>query len=167
MKKLLSKTYLRDVSKYELKFFSDNDDFYLVVKRIVKTDPKFITFKGLCLIDDGYYIVELLPKNENYAMRVFLNDKKEPIEYYFDISLENGIDEETKVPYYDDLFTDVIVVGDKVFVVDENELKDALKKGVIKQADFELANKTTSILVAELKAGTNRFKNLNLMQYLN
>ena len=69
-KKLISKTYLRDVSKYKLDIYYDNDDYYLSVKKILKTMSPFILENGLCLIYNNYYIVEVLPKFENYAMRV-------------------------------------------------------------------------------------------------
>ena len=69
------------------------------MKKIIDIDSPFIIPTGVCIINNGYYIVEVIPKNENYAMRVFFNEKKERLEYYFDISLENGLDEESKVIY--------------------------------------------------------------------
>ena len=73
-KKLLSKTYLRDAIEYDFSFFNHNQDFYLTVKKLKKLPKPFIIkTSGLCIMDDGYYIVELLPKNENYGMRVYLN----------------------------------------------------------------------------------------------
>ena len=101
--KLITKTYLRDVNKYKLEIYYDKEDYYLSIKKILNIEKPFILENGLCLIDNNYYIVEVLPKNENYAMRVYFNEKKERLEYYFDISLKNGLDEETRIPYYDDL----------------------------------------------------------------
>ncbi len=166
MIKYLTKTYLRDVSKYDLKLYVEEDNMVVAVKKILKTNPKFITRKGLCLIDDGYYVVEVLPLNENYAMRVFVDKNKNPLEYYFDISKKNGFDEETKAPYYDDLFTDVIVLENKLFVVDENELKDAFNNGIITAEDVDLANETTKKLVGELNNNTNKLKLLDITKYL-
>ena len=82
-----------------------------------------------CLIDNGYYIVEVIPKNENYAMRVFFNEKKERLMYYFDITLGNGLDLDTLIPYYNDLYLDIIVVNKKIKILDENELQEALSMG--------------------------------------
>ena len=124
-KKLISKTYLRDVEKYNIKLYLSEDDYYVSVKEIIKTDYPFHISSGLCVIDNGYYILELIPKNENYAMRVYFNQKKEILEYYFDISLKNGIDSETKIPYYDDLYNDVIVLNGEVTILDEDELESA------------------------------------------
>lgn len=166
MKKLLSETYLRDVSNYDIKCFNE-EDFYVTTKKIIEVESRFVTKRGLCLIDEGYFIVEVIPKNENYAMRVFLNRQLNPVEYYFDISRNNGFDNDAKSPFYEDLYTDIIVLEDSIRVVDENELKEAYKNGVISKEDFLMANKSTANLLKELHAGTNKYKNMNLLKYLN
>ena len=94
-KKLISKTYLRGVNKYELKIYFNLEDCYISVKKIIDIKEPFILSNGLCVVDNNYYIMEVIPKNENYAMRVFFNNNKEILEYYFDVSLENGLDSES------------------------------------------------------------------------
>ncbi len=167
-KKLISKTYLRGVNKYELKIYFDIEDCYISVKKILDIDKPFILENGLCIIDKNYYIVEVLPKKENYAMRVYFNEKKERLEYYFDISLGNGIDEESKIPYYDDLYTD-IVMGAKekiVKVLDEDELQEAFDTNKISVEEFNLANQTRDLLLDEIKNKTNSYINMNIENYL-
>ncbi len=165
-KKLISKTYLRDVVKYRLDIYIDNDDYYLAVKKIIHTDPPFIVSTGECLIGDNYYLVEVIPKNENYTMRVYFNDKKERLEYYFDVSLENGLDEETKIPFYDDLYLDVTYNKGKISVLDEDELQEALDNGSITKEQFDMANKTKDMLVKSLENNTNKYMKLDLEKYL-
>lgn len=165
-KKLISKTYLRGVNKYELKIYFNLEDCYISVKKIIDIKEPFILSNGLCIIDNNYYIVEVIPKNENYAMRVFFNNKKEILEYYFDVSLENGVDKEAGIPYYDDLFIDVTKTKDKVEVLDEDELEEALDNNEISITDFELANKIRDILLEQINNGNNRYMNMNLEQYL-
>ena len=165
-KKLISKTYLRDVSKYKLDIYYDNDEYYLSVKKILKTMSPFILENGLCLINNNYYIVEVLPKFENYAMRVYFNEKKERLEYYFDISLKNGLDEESKIPYYDDLYTDITVNNGNIEVLDEDELKEALDYGNISKEEYDLANETKEKLLQSIKENNNKYMNLNLESYL-
>lgn len=165
-KKLISKTYLRDVSKYKLDIYYDNDEYYLSVKKILKTMSPFVLQNGLCLINNNYYIVEVLPKFENYAMRVYFNEKKERLEYYFDISLKNGLDEESKIPYYDDLYTDITVNNGNIEVLDEDELKEALDYGNISKEEYDLANVTKEKLLKSIKENNNKYMNLNLESYL-
>lgn len=165
-KKLISKTYLRDVDSYKLEIYYDNEDYYLSVKKINSIKEPFIVLNGLCLINNGYYIVEVLPKKENYTMRVFFNENRERLEYYFDISLKNGLDEESKIPYYDDLYTDITVKKDKIEVLDEDELKEALEEQRISRDEYDLANKTRDKLLQSIKNKDNKYMNLNLENYL-
>ena len=164
--KLISKTYLRDVNRYKLEIYYDKEDYYLSIKKILNIEKPFILENGLCLIDNNYYIVEVLPKNENYAMRVYFNEKKERLEYYFDISLKNGLDEETRIPYYDDLYTDITVVQKNIEVLDEEELEEALNMGKISKAEYNIANETRDKLIQSIKNKNNKYMNLNLDRYL-
>lgn len=164
--KLISKTYLRDVNRYKLEIYYDKKDYYLSVKKILNIEKPFILENGLCLIDNNYYIVEVLPKYENYAMRVYFNEKKERLEYYFDISLKNGLDEESKIPYYDDLYLDITVTKANIEILDENELKEALNLGKIDEKEYNLANETKNKLLTSIKNKDNQYMNLELERYL-
>ncbi len=166
-KKLISKTYLKDVNKYELNIYFDKEDYFLSVKKFIDVEKPFILESGLCLIDNGYYIVEVIPKKENYAMRVYFNEKKKRIEYYFDISLENGLDEESNIPYYNDLYLDITINREgEIKVLDEDELLDALNKKEITKEEFNLANKTKELLLDSIKNESNKYMKLDLEKYL-
>ena len=165
-KKLISKTYLKGVNEYELKIYFNLEDCYISVKKILDITEPFILSSGLCVIDKNYYIMEVIPKNENYSMRVFFNNKKERLEYYFDVSLENGLDEESKIPYYDDLYLDVTKTRDNVEVLDEDELKEALDNNKISMVDFGLANKVKDTLLEQINNKSNKYMNMDLEQYL-
>lgn len=165
-KKLISKTYLKGVNKYKLDIYCNNEEYYISVKKIIDIEDPFILPTGLCVINNGYYIVEVIPKNENYAMRVFFNDRKERLEYYFDISLENGLDEESKIPYYDDLYTDITIENGKISILDEDELKAALDNNKISKKEFNLANETRDLLLESIKNNNNKYMNLDLEGYL-
>lgn len=117
-------------------------------------------------MDNGYYMLELIPKDEHYSMRVYFDENKEIISYYFDVSLENGLDKDTKIPYYDDLYVDITIFKDEIEVIDENELMEAYQDGLITKEQFDLANTTAAELLNELKENKNRYKNLNLKKML-
>jgi len=164
-KKLISKTYLRDVREYIIRIDYSNEDYWYSVKKIIDTDS-FILSNGLKVIDNGYYILELLPKNEYYSMRVYFNEKKEILEYYFDISLGNNIDEDCKIPYYDDAFTDITLIGDRIEILDEDELEDALANNILSIDDYNIVKSATQKLYNEIKSKTNKYINMDLADLL-
>lgn len=164
-KKLLTKTYLRDVEKYNLKIYF-NDDYYYCVKEIIKIKNSFVLSTGLCLIDNGYYIMEIIPKRENYCIRIFFDSNKNILEYYIDISKENGLDEITKIPYYDDLYTDITITNGVVEILDENELQEALDNKIISNDDYLLAKNTKDKLLYEINNHSNKYLNMDLVGML-
>lgn len=166
-RKLISKTYLKDVNKYELNFYFDNKDYYLAIKKFINVEKPFILQSGVCLIDNGYYMAEVIPKKENYIMRVYFNEKKERIEYYFDVTLKNGLDEKSNIPYYDDLYLDVTINRNgEVKVLDEDELLEALNRKEISEDEYNLANKTKESLLESIINKNNKYMDLDLEEYL-
>ncbi len=167
-KKILSSTYLNEAQKYQIKFYLDEEDKYIIVKKLIKLSKKFIIQNDVIAMDDGYYVIEIVPKNKNYALRLFLNDKKEIIEYYFDIIKESGIDKELKVPYFIDLYLDITIQKNgKVNILDEEELNDALNNKDITKKDYELVLKVKEQLLKEIEEQSNDLMNLDYMKYLN
>ena len=167
-KKFISKTYLRDVSVYQLRlYYDDSKDYVVCAKKIEKVKSPFVTSNGITLIYNNYYILEITPLNENYNIRIYFNDKKEIVEYYLDITNGNGIDGESKLPYYDDLYLDVLILEGKTFTADEGELEKAYADGKITKAEYELAHKTANKLLYEIETKTNRYLNLDYNFYLN
>ena len=165
--KVITNTYLRDVDKYQIKLFLDEENYYISVKKLISVREKFIINSGLCVMDDGYYIFEVVPKNYNYAMRLFLNEKKEPLEYYFDICKNNRIDTISKVPCYDDLYLAITYLDGKINILDENELLEAYGNGDIARDDFELVYNMRDKLLEELKNNSNELMNIDYIKYLN
>ena len=165
--KVIANTYLRDVDKYQIKLYLDEEDYYVSVKKIISVREKFIIKDGLCVMDDGYYVFEVIPKNDNYAMRLFLNAYKEPLEYYFDICKNNRLDNLYKVPCYDDLYLDITYLDGYINILDEDELIAAYKSGDISQEDYKLVYKMRDRLLEEINNKTNKLMNINYMKYLN
>lgn len=165
-RKFVSRTYLRDVSKYQIKMYYDEDDYYISVKKLIKVNEKFIINDLLCVMDDNYYVFEVVPKVGNYAMRLFLDDKRNPLEYYFDIFKNSGIDKDTGVFYYDDLYLDVTYCMGKTNILDMDELDEALKEKDITEDDYNFAIKTKDKILDEIKDNTNKLMNIDYRKYL-
>lgn len=171
-RKFLTNTYLRGVDKYILMQFEDDSlDCYTVIKKVNSIDKPYIsthTGKGVCLLKEGYYMVEYLPKNEKYGIRVFLDDKKNTISYYIDIIDDIGIDYE-KGLYYDDLFLDITIdkVNDDIVKVwDEDELQKALDEKDITKEQYDVAYVTLKELLRQIADGTNKYINNNHKEYI-
>lgn len=162
-KRLLTKKYLRDVKEYTIKIIKDKDA-YICVKEIINTENPFSISTGLCLVNNSYHIVEILPMNEKFCVRTFLNEKNEILQKYIDISLENGIDEETNIPYYDDIFLDIIITDDEVYIDDKDELEKAYKNNEITEEIYNEANTICNQLLTELN--TNKYIVKDVREYL-
>lgn len=166
-RKYINDTYLRDISKYKHHFFEDKEnDCYISVKNILELKEPFYTDNGICLIDENYYIVEIIPLHENYCIRIFINNKRNVILYYFDITFQNGFDSSKKSIYYDDLYLDVIKQEQNIKVLDENELIDALEKGKINKNEYELAIIKKDELIESLRKNSNKYLNIDYLKYL-
>ncbi len=97
----------------------------------------------------GHHVLNFLPDGKNWAMSANYDPNWNLIEWYFDITKENGVDE-TGAPYFDDLYLDYVVTPDNSSVVlDEDELLEAERQGAITKEDVSLAYRT----LEELRTG--------------
>lgn len=166
-KKLLSTTYLNEAEKYKIKFYMNEEDKCVVVKKLDKISKPFIIGDGIIAMDNGYYILEIVPKNEKYALRLFFNDKKEIVEYYFDIIKESGVDEKTKIPYFIDAYLDITISRTgEIKILDRNELDEALENGNLSKEEYNNVLETSEKLLDEINNKTNELLNIDYLKYL-
>ena len=103
--------------------------------------PYMVGEKGLeiCIANNGYSELTFLPDNENWQLTAIYDNKNCIVEWYFDITRKNSVDE-NGVPYCDDLYLDAALMPDgRILVFDEDEIKSALVGGNISQKDFDMA----------------------------
>jgi predicted RNA-binding protein associated with RNAse of E/G family len=165
-KRYISKTYLRGVSDWDFVLQKrKSENYYLTIKRINEIDTPFvvdISGKNITYMDNGYYIVEITPLNQFYNVRIFLDKNANVISYYFDISRGNGV--EQNIPYYDDLYLDIIycpVDNNFLTIVDEDELLEAFNTEKITKEEYDFANEVCSKLFEEIKENKNIFVNMD------
>lgn len=169
-KKFVSNTYMREAIDYDIVTVKE-DNLFITIKKYKKMDGTFSLLNeddlSIDYINEGYYLVELTPLEENYNMRFYFDNNKKFIDYYIDITLFNGV--ENKMPYYVDLYLDIIHYpkADKVCFVDENELKDALDKKLISKKDYELAYRVGNRLIKEIEENKNKYMKINVLDYIN
>ena len=166
-KKYTSRMYMRGVDDWTLLIIKrEEQNFYITIKKINKIDETFI-IKDKKIIDNGYYIMEFTPLDQFYNVRVFLDSNADTLGYYFDISAGNG--EENNIPYYDDLYLDVIhfPYGDCLIKVeDEDELLEALNTGKISTEKYNMANNICEKVIEEIQKKQNIFINMDKKELL-
>lgn len=120
-------------------------------------NPLWVAYekKPVCIVDHGYVWLQHFPLNGNYVLTSTFNDHGELVQCYFDIARKVGVTEES-IPYLDDLYLDVVVLPDgKIFTLDEDELIEAYREGIITKEDYDFANQTADELLASIQNGSN------------
>ncbi|MGL4760794.1 MAG: DUF402 domain-containing protein [Sarcina sp.] len=131
----------------------EDDDFngyigYLNVDKAYKTLIGNVCGKDRSLLKNGHSWLQWLEEDKNYSVIAIFDENKVLIEWYIDIILSQGLDSDG-IPYYDDLYLDVVIFptdGASTFL-DEDELLDALEKGIITKKDYDLAYKVGNHLL--------------------
>ena len=168
--KFTTNTYMREAIDYDVVIVKE-DDLFITIKKYKKMSD---TFKlkdefgnDSIYIDEGYYVIELTPLNENYNIRYYYDKNKEFIDYYIDISLENGV--KYKMPYYVDLYLDIVHYpkSNTIKYYDEDELKEALDNKIVSKKDYNLAYKVGNRLFKEIETNTNKYMNIDILKYIN
>jgi len=91
------------------------------------------------LSGDGYKWLMYLPMNEYFCLNAFYDPQGKILEWYFDISKGNFVDE-AGMPCIDDIFLDLVILPDgRAVTLDADELQKALDKGEITADDCDHA----------------------------
>jgi len=118
-------------------------------------EPVLVSDKGApyVVIDTGFRWLQQFPDGANHCMTTILDAEGKLVEFYIDIIHEHGLDAHG-VPWYDDLYLDVAELPDgRVLLLDEDELEEALAKGVITQAQYDLAWVEARRVLDEVRKG--------------
>lgn len=150
-----SEWYNNTERDFKFKIFKD-ELFDGVLGLITFTDlktPEMVTnSKGdLCIGDNGYRWLELVPRNKNWVLTSMINNDNELFQLYFDISKDNTISNDGNVTFKD-VFLDVVVAGDDdPVIIDGDELSEALATNVVTKEEYDLYYKTANEIVDFIK----------------
>ena len=112
---------------------------YASLIQIEEVNRPYIVGENTCIADNGYSAITFLPDNKLWAVEAIYDNDNKIVEWYFDITKENAIDEDGN-PYMNDLYLDAALLPDgQILVFDEDELKDALDETIITQNEYEMA----------------------------
>jgi hypothetical protein len=100
--KRLNEVYMREVTKSKIKTIKDEDlNSYITYKYIDETSKNckiYINGSKVSLVNNNYTILEYSPIDELYNVRVFIDDKKNILLYYFDV-INKSIFKDNEVYY--------------------------------------------------------------------
>ncbi|MGL4989663.1 MAG: DUF402 domain-containing protein [Sarcina sp.] len=121
---------------------------YLNLNKVYKTKMMNIGGKNRCILKNGHTWLEWMEVDKNYCVIAIFDENENLIEYYIDIILEQGIDVDG-IPYYDDLYLDVVVFPDNkcVIYLDEDELLEAFENKIITKEIYDKAYKVGNELI--------------------
>ena len=154
--------------------YIDDEDYkgYLSQIHIIKTNQPDRSgdenYHGTT--ENGCKWLEFYPENSNVAMTVGYDIENNILDWYFDIIDRVGI--QNGNPYFEDLYLDILMTPDnKIKLLDEDEIKEALEQKQITEEQFELAyNHANNLIkridgkVEELKEFCNKyFEIINLI----
>lgn len=104
-------------------------------------EPLWVKNQGqqLCIVDDGYSWLQQFPTGAQHTVTTQFDAQGQVVQWYIDICLQHGVDA-TGIPWWDDLFLDVIIFPNgQCHIVDGEELDVALQSGVIDESQHRLA----------------------------
>jgi len=133
---------------------------YLGLIRIGQVQEKQVWKYNGCEItvcDNGYKWLTIMPSNEFYCITVMMDKNYQICVCYIDIIDSQGVDIDG-VPYYYDIYLDLIVFPDGKIVVDDmDELEEALEKSIISKIQYDKALSNAKRLQNELLADEDIF----------
>ena len=130
--------------------FVDAPDFrgYAGLMRIDAVSEPFV--RGTTLADAGYAWLQLAPAGEHWWLTVMYDPDGALVQYYFDITMQNGLADSGE-PFFEDLYLDVVMGTDGALrVLDRDELDQALAAGEISPAQHTLAEAALEALLVRL-----------------
>jgi predicted RNA-binding protein associated with RNAse of E/G family len=126
-------------------------------------EPLIVDMGGqsLCLADTGYSWLQQFPANAHYTITTMYDANAKIVQWYIDICLQTGVDERN-IPWLDDLYLDLVVYPTgEVFLLDADELADALEKGEISAAEYDMAWREVNQLKARIAQGNLKLAELS------
>lgn len=111
----------------------------------------------LTVADRGYKWVQILPKDKPFSITAMYNRYWQPVQYYIDINEKNFI--EIGEARTHDLFLDVLVLPNgKYELVDEQDLKRALRNGTITKQQYDYAYHIAEEMMQHIKTNFSHFE---------
>lgn len=163
--KYIDKRHWRRLQKRDYKEIRLEDETFdgiigLVTMRKVKSPLQVeVVGHSITVADAGYQWLQILPKDKFYSITAMYDNHGRPVQYYIDINEHNFI--ELGEARAHDLFLDVLVLPNGAYeLVDEADLKFALKKGTITKEQYDFAYEIAQQLMKSVQDDFETFTSM-------
>jgi len=131
---------------------------HVTLLELTKVREPLITLRGktpVRVADNRYLWMQHFPTGGHHSLTTMRNEKQEVVQYYFDIVKTINVTRQG-MPYCDDLYLDVVLLPDgQLFLLDEDELAEALERKLIGQSDVDLAYREAKAVMSSSQEGRN------------
>ncbi len=155
-KRVMSRSNWLCIKDREYVYMLSNDNNFngaiglLYLKNIIEPAIKIYEDTSVTIVDEGYYWLQFAPNNKNYWLTVMYNQRGEIVQFYFDITESNTILDNGESWFYD-LYLDIVFLPDgKKFLLDEDELYEALNVNDITKEQYDNAYLNANIILEKL-----------------
>jgi predicted RNA-binding protein associated with RNAse of E/G family len=162
--KVMSRSHWPRVIDKDYTYMLIDDQYYRGAVGLIRINeidkPATILYDSIPvkIIDKGYYWLQIGPEDQNYWITIMYNELEEIVQYYIDITDTNTILDNGESWFYD-LMLDIVVLPDgRRFLLDEDELEQALNDNVITRELYDKAYLTANKIMDELDGKVDHLK---------
>jgi hypothetical protein len=160
MNSYISSTYLKGIDDYIYYQYSTKNT-HIAIKKFLKAEPFIINEDGhdLKIIDNNYYLMEVIPMDSNYICRIHLDSNKRVIEKYFLLSLKNEFID--NIPVFRNLKTAYVICDFQKKIYNEEYLDKLLEDKQITNLEYNNIKTNLLSLIDEINNGKNEIMNID------
>ena len=166
-KKLMSRSnWPRVIDKEYVHMMCNENNFdgavgLIYIIRANKLATKTYGKTQVTIIDNGYYWLQFAPKDDNYWLSVMYNQVGEIVQFYFDVTDVNNILDNGESWFYD-LYLDIVILPDgTLFLLDEDELSQALEEKEITKDQYDKAHITANNIIRKYDGNIDYLSDLS------
>ena len=109
------------------------------------------------IADTGYAWLQIALRDTRYWLTAMFDDQERLIQMYFDITDGNHFSDPDN-PWFEDMYLDICAAPDGgLYVLDEDELEEALRQGAVSAEQYARAKTDCAALLQELRAHQNAY----------
>lgn len=155
-----STTYLKNVDKY-IYYQYTKDNLHITVKKILEVEPFIINENGqnIKILDNDYYVMEIIPMSKNYICRIHLDNSKNIIERYFIMSLKNSFID--NIPTFDNLKIAYVCCHFQKKIYNEEYIEKMYKEKQISLENYTKIKNELQVIISEINNKKNQIYNLD------